>query len=164
VVASIGQGYVLTTPIQLAVMTARLANGKFQVSPQLMQASLDSDASAIGVSESSLSIVRRGMEAVLGGEKGTARHYQLDLEGIKMAGKTGTVQVKRITKAERERGIVDNMDRPWKFRDHALFVGYAPLDKPKYAIAVVVEHGGSGSSSAAPIARDIMTYLFEQSL
>jgi penicillin-binding protein 2 len=164
VVASIGQGYVLTTPIQLAVMTARLANGKFQVSPQLKEGLPPSGQSDIGVSEASMAIIRRGMEAVVSGPKGTARNYQLDLEGVKMAGKTGTVQVKRITKAERERGIVDNMDRPWKFRDHALFVGYAPLEKPKYAIAVIVEHGGSGSSSAAPVARDIMTYLFEQSL
>jgi penicillin-binding protein 2 len=164
VVASIGQGYVLTTPIQLAVMMARLANGKFQVSPQLKQGTPAPDAPEIGVSEASLSIIRRGMEAVLDGKKGTARNYQLDLDGVKMAGKTGTVQVKRITKAERDRGIVDNMDRPWKLRDHALFVGYAPMDKPKYAIAVVVEHGGSGSSAAAPVARDIMTYLFEQNL
>jgi penicillin-binding protein 2 len=79
-----------------------------------------------------------------------------------MAGKTGTVQVKRITKEQREKGIVDNIDRPWKERDHALFVAYAPFDDPRYAMSVVVEHGGSGSSMAAPIAKDIMSYLLEQ--
>ena len=73
-----------------------------------------------------------------------------------MAGKTGSVQVKRITKAERERGIRKNEDRPWKDRDHALFVGYAPVDSPRYAVSVVVEHGGGGSKTAAPIARDIL--------
>jgi len=75
-----------------------------------------------------------------------------------MAGKTGTVQVKRITKAQREEGIIDNLDRPWKERDHALFVGYAPYKKPRYAVSVVVEHGGSGSSMAAPIARDLLDF------
>jgi penicillin-binding protein 2 len=79
-----------------------------------------------------------------------------------MAGKTGTVQVKRISKEQREKGIVDNIDRPWKERDHALFVGYAPFETPRYAISVVVEHGGSGSSMAAPIAKDIMSYVLKQ--
>jgi penicillin-binding protein 2 len=79
-----------------------------------------------------------------------------------MAGKTGTVQVKRITKEQREKGIVDNIDRPWKERDHALFVAYAPFDDPHYAMSVVVEHGGSGSSMAAPIAKDIMSFLLKQ--
>jgi penicillin-binding protein 2 len=164
VVASIGQGYVLATPIQLAVMTARIAQGKSRITPVMRENEIASDFDPIGVSAASMDIIHRGMNAVVNGKKGTARNYKLDLDGIAMAGKTGTVQVKRITKAERERGIVDNMDRPWKFRDHALFTGYAPLDDPKYAIAVVVEHGGSGSSGAAPIARDILTYIFEQGI
>jgi penicillin-binding protein 2 len=78
-----------------------------------------------------------------------------------MAGKTGTVQVKRITKEQREKGIIDNIDRPWKERDHALFVAFAPYEKPRYAISVIVEHGGSGSSAAAPIARDIMDFMLK---
>ena len=78
-----------------------------------------------------------------------------------MAGKTGTVQVKRITKEQREKGIVDNIDRPWRERDHALFVAFAPYQRPKYAISLVVEHGGSGSSMAAPIARDILNHVLE---
>ena len=73
-----------------------------------------------------------------------------------MGGKTGTVQVRRITKAEREQGVHKNADLPWEERDHALFVGYAPVTNPQYAVAVVVEHGGGGSSVAAPIARDIL--------
>jgi penicillin-binding protein 2 len=76
-----------------------------------------------------------------------------------MAGKTGTVQVVRISEEEREKGIIKNKDREWKKRDHALFVGYAPLEKPKYSICVIVEHGGSGSTIAAPIAKDIMEKL-----
>ena len=163
VVASIGQGYVLTTPLQLAVMTARLAKGR-EITPHLMDGGNAKTASDLGISDASLSIVRSGMEAVVSGRYGTANQSQLDLAGIKMAGKTGTVQVRRITAEERARGITKNINRPWKFRDHALFVGYAPVDDPKYAIAVVVEHGGSGSVQAAPIARDVMTYLFEQDI
>ena len=75
---------------------------------------------------------------------------------MEMAGKTGTAQVRRITKAEREAGVIKNEDLPWKRRDHALFIGYAPVQAPRYAVAVVVEHGGSGSAAAAPIASDIL--------
>ena len=78
------------------------------------------------------------------------------LPAIAMAGKTGTVQVRRISKAEREKGVRKNEDLPWKVRDHALFVGFAPADNPRYAVSVVVEHGGGGSKVAAPIARDIL--------
>ncbi len=73
-----------------------------------------------------------------------------------MGGKTATVQVKRISKAERERGVRKNRDLPWAQRDHAMFVGFAPIEAPRYAVAVVVEHGGGGSSVAAPIARDVL--------
>ena len=100
------------------------------------------------------------MLAVTSGSRGTARRHDIKCDG--MAGKTGTVQVKRISKEQREKGIVDNIDRPWKERDHALFVGYAQFETPRYAISVVVEHGGSGSSMAAPIAKDIMSYVLKQ--
>ena len=77
------------------------------------------------------------------------------VEAMRMAGKTGTSQVRNITAAERARGVSRNEDLPWERRDHALFVNFAPYDNPKYAVAVVVEHGGGGSTAAAPIARDI---------
>lgn len=155
IVAGIGQGFVLTTPMQLAVMTARLADGKKAVTPRLY-ADNDSavDFAPLNISQPVLKVVKKGMEQVLNGPLGTARRYDLDKHGI--AGKTGTVQVKRITKEQREAGIIDNIDRPWKERDHALFVAYAPRKNPRYAAVVVVEHGGSGSSMAAPIARDIL--------
>lgn len=155
IVAGIGQGFVLTTPMQLAVMTARLADGKKAVTPRLF-ADDDSpvDFAPLNISQSVLKVVKKGMEQVLNGPLGTARRYDLDEVGL--AGKTGTVQVKRITKEQREAGIIDNIDRPWKERDHALFVAYAPRKNPRYAAVVVVEHGGSGSSMAAPIARDIL--------
>ena len=158
VVAAIGQGYVLATPLQLAVMTARLANGKYAVNPSLVMHDPDNPPvfEPLDIPESALAIIRKGMLAVTGGPLGTARNYALSKKYGGMAGKTGTVQVKRITKQQREDGITKNIDRPWKERDHALFVGYAPISAPRYAISVVVEHGGSGSSMAAPIARDIM--------
>ena len=96
---------------------------------------------------------------VVNSELGTAYKSKLNIKNFKMAGKTGTVQVVRISEDEREKGIIKNKDREWKKRDHALFVGYAPLEKPRYSICVIVEHGGSGSTIAAPIAKDIMEKL-----
>ncbi|MBL6959435.1 MAG: penicillin-binding protein 2, partial [Rhodospirillales bacterium] len=87
---------------------------------------------------------------------GTAYRSRINERGFEMGGKTGTVQVRRISKAEREQGVRKNKDLPWKERDHAIFVGFAPVEAPKYAVSVIVEHGGGGSSVAAPIARDIL--------
>lgn len=158
VIAGIGQGFVLATPAQLAVMAARIANGKKQVTARLLEADLDAGEAfaPLGINAGILNEIQRSMRLVMAGALGTARNY--DLTESQMAGKTGTVQVKRITKAQREEGIIDNLDRPWKERDHALFVGYAPYKKPRYAVSVVVEHGGSGSSMAAPIARDLLDF------
>jgi len=162
VIAGIGQGLVLTTPIQLAVMAARIANGRKAVKAKLLSehAKNSDDFQSLNISGTVLKEIQRSMRGVVAGGRGTARNY--DLEGYGMAGKTGTVQVKRISKAERDEGIVDNADRRWKDRDHALFVAYAPYEKPKYAISVIVEHGGSGSSMAAPIARDILKFALDR--
>ena len=165
--ASIGQGYVLATPLQLAVMTARIANGKKAIRPKLTNQEIhgqdfESDEfEDLNISPSALRVVQKGMRRVMNGSKGTARRYDLTDKGIPIAGKTGTVQVRAISKAEREQGVVDNADRPWKFRDHALFVCYAPYKNPRYAVSVVVEHGGSGSSAAAPIAKQVVDHLFK---
>ena len=161
VIAGIGQGFVLTTPIQLSVMTARLANGKKQLkqSYYLKQQKILTIL-PLDISSSVLREIQRSMRSVISNGRGTARKYELN--GYGLAGKTGTVQVKKNFKREREEGIIDNIDRRWKDRDHALFVGYAPYDKPKYAISVIVEHGGSGSSMAAPIARDILQFALER--
>lgn len=165
--ASIGQGYVLATPLQLAVMTARIANGKKAIRPKLTSQEIHGqdfegdEFEDLNISSSALRVVQKGMRRVMNGSKGTARRYDLTDKGIPIAGKTGTVQVRAISKAEREQGVVDNADRPWKFRDHALFVCYAPYKNPRYAVSVVVEHGGSGSSAAAPIAKQVVDHLFK---
>ena len=161
VVAGIGQGYVLVTPLQLAVMTARLANGKTAVTPSLQAIEGEVLFPELGISDAALRVIHKGMFEVMHGSLGTARKHNLPISQGGMAGKTGTVQVKRITKEQREAGITKNIERPWKERDHALFVGYAPVKNPRYAVAVVVEHGGSGSSMAAPIARAALQRTME---
>ena len=157
---AIGQGYVLTTPLQLAIMTARLVNGGFYIKPRLVKSSdigHETEAAAkIDISTTTLSVIKESMFEVVNRVKGTAYKARIKEVPFMMGGKTGTIQVRRITAAERAEGIVKNEDRPWEHRDHALFVGYAPVKDPKYAVAVVVEHGGSGSSVAAPMAHDIL--------
>ena len=152
--ASIGQGYLQTTPLQLAVMTARLVNGGLAVEPHIT-AQNHVIPKKIDVKKTHLDLIMRGMNSVTMTEKGTAKDSRIGIVGQEMGGKTGTAQVKRITRAQREAGI-KNEELPWKHRHHALFVAYAPIKKPKYVCSVVVEHGVSGSSAAAPLARDIM--------
>ena len=158
--ASIGQGYVLTSPLQLAVMTARVASGRV-IKPRLVRA-IDGrevpvvPAESLGFATSNLSAVQGGMVAVMNGKAGTARSSRIAAEGMRMAGKTGTAQVRNISAAERASGVISNDNLPWARRDHALFVGYGPVENPRYAVSVVVEHGGGGSAVAAPIARDAL--------
>jgi penicillin-binding protein 2 len=161
--ASIGQGYILATPLQLVTMVSRLASGGSKVTPTLIIKKNKNDFESLNINQNHLNYIKKAMEKVVVGRKGTARNYKIGSKTIEMAGKTGTVQVVRISNEEREAGVIKNEDRIWKRRDHALFVGYAPVSKPKYAISVVVEHGGSGSSVAAPIARDVFKNIFDLS-
>ena len=160
-IAAIGQGYISATPLQLAVMAARIANGGFAVSPRLARnISSKPDVAprwpSLGLKPQHLRLVQEAMAAVVTQPIGTAYAARIKEVGMAMAGKTGTSQVRRISMAERADGVTKNEDLPWKERDHALFAGFAPVDNPRYAIAVVVEHGGSGAHVAVPIARDIM--------
>jgi len=149
---SIGQGYVLVNPLQLAVMPARLASGKL-LQPRLLMGDREKPSALVDASPEHLEIIRSAMAAVVNGS-GTAVASKLPLDGIQMAGKTGTAQVFRLG----ERGHQSN----WALRDHALFIAFAPADKPRYAIGCIIEHGGFGASAAAPIVRDSMTYLFDK--
>jgi len=158
--ASIGQGYVLTSPLQLAVMTARIATGRAVV-PRLVQmigntTTPVTPAPSLGLDAAQLSAVQAGMIGVSNSPRGTAYSSRVVDASMRLAGKTGTSQVRNISTAERADGVIKNADLPWKRRDHALFVGYAPADAPRYAVSVVVEHGGGGSPAAAPIARDLL--------
>jgi penicillin-binding protein 2 len=161
--------------LQLAVMAARLANGGLPVIPRLthpvqssnanfadydLNSTLFSEPSALsnpdlGITPAHLKLVRAAMEGVTANPLGTAFKSRIRQLGKQMAGKTGTVQVRRISSLEREKGVRKNKDLPWRERDHAAFVGFAPIHSPRYAISIVLEHGGS-SSVAAAIARDIL--------
>jgi len=160
VIASIGQGYMLATPMQLAVMTARIVNGGKAVKPWLAGCIGDKPVkheawADIGLNPKHVDIVMRGMSHVVNDQRGTGYGARIAEPGMEMGGKSGTAQVKRITKQERAAGV-KNEDLPWQFRHHALFVGYAPVGNPRYACAVVVEHGVGGSKAAAPIVRDLL--------
>ena len=146
-------------------MTARLVNGGLAVLPRItrsvMQDGIKASQTApqfkaLNLPRHHLNLILSAMNNVVNDPHGTAYRARITEPGLEMAGKTGTVQVRRISKKERETGVKKNKDLPWKERDHALFVGYAPVNNPNYAISVVVEHGGGGSSKAAPIARDIL--------
>ncbi|MCW1934437.1 penicillin-binding protein 2 [Pararhodobacter zhoushanensis] len=158
--ASIGQGFVLSTPLQLAVMTARIATNR-AILPRLVHSINDIEQPLpeyppLGLNPAHLAMVQRGMFEVSNSQRGTAYASRIVDEAMRMSGKTGSSQVFSITAAERASGIRRQDQLPWNRRDHALFVCYAPESAPRYAVSIVVEHGGGGSSAAAPIARDII--------
>jgi penicillin-binding protein 2 len=175
----------LVTPIQLAVMTARIANGGKAVLPKLLidpkdvqsddqnisqtsqgNLSMDVDGgektNSVEVDPEHIKLMHKAMTSVVNDPDGTAFGSRINLRGVASAGKTGTVQVRRISKDERESGIIPNEELDWHLRDHALFVGFAPVKNPKYAVSVVVEHGGSGSKVAAPIAQKLLKMALER--
>lgn len=158
--AIIGQGSVSTTPLQLAVMAARLATGR-EIRPRIVRLKGDlvlpqPVAPRLDIPEEYLAVVRAGMNAVTNEPGGTAWRSRLEEPEWQIAGKTGTSQVYRITDEERRRGLTKPEDLPWARRDHALFVCYGPYESPRYACAVVVEHGIGGARMAGPKAREIM--------
>ncbi len=163
-IVGIGQGYMLATTLQLAVMSARIANGGIAVRPHILRGAVGGDEPlpmrqtfpSMQLSPAHLDIVREGMRRVVNDQRGTAYGARIAESAFAMCGKTGSAQVRRITQRERIAGVRKNEDRPWDERDHALFVAYAPVEAPRYGIAVIVEHGGSGGTVAAPIARDIL--------
>ncbi|MEO0391205.1 MAG: penicillin-binding protein 2 [Pseudomonadota bacterium] len=158
--ASIGQGFMLASPLQLTVMAARLATGR-DVTPRLIR-SIDGTpepsgaGASMGLNEVNLQKMRRAMYEVVNDRKGTAYGSRIIADGMRMAGKTGTSQIRNFDGERARYGrVLDDEEVEWNRRDHALFVNFAPYEDPKYAVAVVVEHGGGGSRAAAPIARDI---------
>lgn len=162
--ASIGQGYVLANPLQLAVMAARIASGR-ALNPHLLKGTNSANAAALPVSSEHLIKVREAMAGVVNGG-GTGGAARMQIPGITLAAKTGTAQVRRISMAERGSGVLGNASLPFKLRDHALFVCFAPAESPRYAAAIVLEHGGHTVRNLdTPLTgRDIMTYLFDRDL
>ncbi|MFZ1989285.1 MAG: penicillin-binding protein 2, partial [Alphaproteobacteria bacterium] len=159
----IGQGYVTATPLQLAVMVSRLANGGKAIMPRLVRAlgekmQPNAPAPDIGLDPDHIAIVKGGMNGVSNEPGGTAYAARITQPGFELCGKTGSAQVRVITAEERVHGVIKNEDLPWKLRDHALFVAFAPAQAPRYAISVLVEHGGGGAKAAAPIGRDVLLF------
>ena len=156
--SGIGQGYVLVTPLQLATMLARVVNGGYAVQPTFIKPTEKELAKIkrLDISTKNIEIVKRGMFEVVNGAGGTAGRARFNINGVTMGGKTGTTQVRRISMKERSSGILRDEQLPWRLRNHALFIGFTPVDNPRYAVAVVVEHGSSGSGVAAPIASKIL--------
>ena len=165
IVSGIGQGYMQLTPLSLATYVSRLATGRM-VEPHLTRSvngvatpgAAPDDWPTLGLADRTLKAVREGMWAVVNEQGGSAPLARLDLPdmpGVQMAGKTGSAQVRNVSREQREHGYKSE-NQAWELRPNALFVCFAPYDNPKYALALVVEHGNAGAAAAAPIARDIM--------
>ena len=161
---AIGQGFVLATPLQLALMAARIANGGYAVSPHLSQQQISgnklsprkaTDWPDIGISPQSLAVIHRGMEMVANEPHGTAYEARIKDPAMAMAAKTGSAQVRHVSAREHEMKIKDDQI-PWKERDNALFIAYAPISAPRFAIGICVEHGMHGGSAAGPVGRDLL--------
>jgi len=167
----IGQSFVSVTPLQLAIYAARLATGR-AVMPRLarkqgvmtptsqLATGIDPDFAPLGIQQAHLNSVLDGLVAVVNEAHGTAYGARITDPAMAMAGKTGTAQVHHYSEAERQHGHLTGASVPWKDRDHALFIGFAPFSAPRYACACVVEHGGAtggeGGAVAAPIVRDVL--------
>lgn len=166
--SAIGQGFVLASTAQLALMIARLVTNRM-VTPRLI---ISKDGieekvrewTPMGISERNLSLVLEGMEAVINEQKGTAFDSRTIDKDFLIGGKTGTSQVRKITIQEREEGVKKNFELPWEQRDHSIVCCYGPIQKPKYVASVIVEHGGSGSEIAAPIGRELLMRAYYNQL
>jgi penicillin-binding protein 2 len=162
---AIGQGFNLTTPLQINTMTAAIANGGTVFRPQLVEQVVDPEGNVLEMFQPEiisqfddsghyLELIRKGMEEVVQGKRGTARNVRI--EGLRIAGKTGTAQVVRLAQY---RGLKEE-DIPYKYRDHAWFTCFAPAENPEIAVTVLVEHGLHGGSGAGPIARAVLNQYF----
>lgn len=158
IISGIGQGFILVNCMQLAVMMARVASNR-RVVPRLIQTDKKTSFKSMGLRDKNIKLVLNGLEEVLK-QGGTAYGSAINVNGAKMGGKTGTSQVRSISRTERLKGVLTNEQLKWNMRNHGLFVGYAPVNAPKYAVCVITEHSGS-SGSAARTAAATMKKLLE---
>ena len=164
--AGIGQGYFLATSAQLSLALAQLTNGGKKLSPSIFYNNLskkNEHSETVIADPKYLKIIQRGLDEATNDLGGTS-YYSRIRGKYEFGGKTGTSQVRVISSEEREEGLIKNEDLPWEKRDHGLFIGYGPISKPQYSVSVIVEHGGSGSGTAAPIASDVFKFLFDNKL
>jgi len=162
---AIGQGYALSTPLQLAVMVARIASNGKKIEPTIIKRKEKKEFDEIENISEHIGLIKRAMFKVVNEQGGTANYSLISKKLLNkndkysFSGKTGTSQVKKITLEERESKDFRKKEIEWKNKDHALFIGYMPSKNPKYAVSVIIEHGGSGASTAAPIAKKIFDYV-----
>ena len=175
-ITGIGQGYIQTTPLQLCLMTAQIANGGYAITPKILvykeESSIDlvqsmkeqnlfTANSQLFKNPKNIKIIQQAMFSSTNEPRGTSYGSRIDDPKYQFAGKTGTAQVKRISKRERELDL-DTNQIPYKDRDHALYVAYGPYKNPKYALSIIIEHGGSGSKAAAPIAKKLFKLIIDR--
>ena len=157
----IGQGYVLSTPLQITLMTARIATGR-KIFPSILKVK-NKEFQRMNLSDKALNYIRKSMYSVVNDFDGTAFKSRLS-SNYKMAGKTGTSQVRKISMEERESGVLKNDEIDYKLRDHSVFTAYAPYNNPKFAVTIIAEHMGSGSKVAAPITKRILEFSLKNYL
>ena len=166
VITGIGQGYIQTTPIQLCLMTAQIGNGGHKIYPRIVLNDENKEAQIdkfmpLYENSKNIKIVQDAMFASTNEVRGTSYKSRIDDQKYQFAGKTGTAQVKKITERDRELDL-KTFEIPYEERDHALYVAYGPYKNPRYALSIIVEHGGSGSTTAAPMAKKLFKLVIDR--
>ena len=166
IITGIGQGYIQTTPIQLCLMTAQIANGGYKIYPKIVVDNSNNvppidKFTPLYSNSKNIKIVQDAMFASTNEVRGTSYKSRIDDPKYQFAGKTGTAQVKKITERDRELDL-KTFEIPYEERDHALYVAYGPYKNPRYALSVIVEHGGSGSATAAPMATKLFKLIIDR--
>jgi penicillin-binding protein 2 len=164
VMTGIGQGYLLATPLQMAVMLARLANGSGLVQPRLFAEDSAPAFESNGLDPEWIRVIHEAMNQTVNVPGSTGWRSRIPQSGMEMAGKTATVQVRRISLKERRAGLTSEDAHAWHEREHAMFMAWAPVHQPRYGVYVLCEHGGRGSRVAAPIGRDILWYAQKENI
>ena len=167
-ITGIGQGYIQTTPIQLCLMTAQIANGGYKIYPKITTDNEIKDEpldkfSPLYKNSKNIKIVQDAMFGSTNEVMGTSYRSRIDDPKYQFAGKTGTAQVKRITERDRELDL-KTFEIPYEERDHAMYVAFGPYKNPRYALSVLVEHGGNGSTTAAPMAKKLFKKIIDRHL
>ena len=165
-ITGIGQGYIQTTPLQLCLMTAQIANGGYKIQPKIIvdnkkQNLLPESFEPLFKDQKNIKLIQETMFSSVNEVRGTSYSSRISDPKYQFAGKTGTAQVKRITKLDRELDL-DTAEIPYEERDHALYIAFGPYKSPQYAMSIIVEHGGSGSSAAAPIAKELFKMVIDK--
>ena len=166
IITGIGQGYIQTTPIQLCLMTAQIANGGYKINPQIIIDGETKDQpndkySKLYKNSKNVKIVQDAMFASTNEVRGTSYRSRINDPKYQFAGKTGTAQVKKITEKDRELDL-KTFQIPYEERDHALYIAFGPYKNPRYALSILVEHGGNGSTTAAPMAKELFKLIIDR--